>query len=123
MIIDEDKHLHNIERSNWWGEFQIAGELLAAAYVNHLEINKRYHIQTLYAIRVIGTRFAFYKAEVRSDYIDILSEGFPIDRMYIYGYPSQDGFDGHSMSWLYKSRSKKTYPRNIGKFKNFLAPK
>ncbi|RIB02701.1 hypothetical protein C2G38_2124711 [Gigaspora rosea] len=35
LIIDEDKHLHNVSKSFWWGEYQIAGELLASAFVNH----------------------------------------------------------------------------------------
>ncbi|CAG8764344.1 24951_t:CDS:2, partial [Gigaspora rosea] len=77
VIIDEDKHLHSANKSNWWGECQIAGEVLASAYINHQEISGRYHIQSLFAIRVIGTRFTFYRAEIESNYLDSLWEGFP----------------------------------------------
>lgn len=37
MMIDEDKHLQNVSKNSWWGECQIAGELLASAFVNHDE--------------------------------------------------------------------------------------
>ncbi|CAG8753779.1 5701_t:CDS:2, partial [Racocetra fulgida] len=56
VIIDEDKHLDDVIRSTWWGECQIAGELLASASVNHEKIQEKYRAQSLFAIRVIGTR-------------------------------------------------------------------
>jgi len=89
-IIDEDKHIHNVEHSTGWGEYQIAGEILAAAYTNHNNMSKNYNQQTLYAIRVIGTRFTFYKANISYEYIESLSEGFPYNNMRIYRYPHWD---------------------------------
>jgi len=110
-IVDEDKHIHNVlslilvselcsdtkegyEHSTGWGECQIAGEILAATYSNHHSISKRYKQQTIYAIRVIGTRFTFYKAEVPYDYIESLADGFPEDKMLIYRHPPWDGSPG-----------------------------
>ncbi|CAH1766281.1 4961_t:CDS:2 [Entrophospora sp. SA101] len=83
---DEDKHIKNVDKLTWWGEFQIAGEL----YVNHLEIKGRYYVQTLFAIRVIGTRFTFYKAEIGFNYLNSLPNGFPGNSMYIYRYPGRN---------------------------------
>ncbi|RHZ81017.1 hypothetical protein Glove_128g6 [Diversispora epigaea] len=88
VIIDEDKHIHNVSSNTGWGECQIAGELLASAYVNHREIQERYKVQNLFAIRVIGTRFTFYRAEIKSDYLNSFSEGFPANEMSIYRYPA-----------------------------------
>ncbi|RHZ50546.1 hypothetical protein Glove_495g46 [Diversispora epigaea] len=42
VIIDEDKHLHNVNKNSWWGECQIAGKLLASAFVNHKQIQGKY---------------------------------------------------------------------------------
>ncbi|CAG8777531.1 17253_t:CDS:1, partial [Gigaspora rosea] len=74
VIIDEDKHLQNVSKNTWWGECQIAGELLASAFVNHEEIREIYRAQSLFAIRVVGTCFTFYKAEIGFNYLDSLSE-------------------------------------------------
>ncbi|CAG8840871.1 45800_t:CDS:1, partial [Gigaspora margarita] len=87
VIIDEDKHLHNVIKSTLWGECQIAGELLASAFVNHEEIQGRYRFQSLFAIHVIGTQFTFYRAKIGFNYLNNLSEGFPNDKMRIYRYP------------------------------------
>ncbi|RHZ66584.1 hypothetical protein Glove_306g44 [Diversispora epigaea] len=90
VIIDEDKHIHNVKKYTWWGEYQIAGELLASAFVNHEKIRGGYSYQSLFALRVIGTRFTFYRAKIDSGYLNSLSEGFPINKMYIFRYPVWD---------------------------------
>ncbi|CAG8778152.1 26642_t:CDS:1 [Dentiscutata erythropus] len=87
VIVDEDKHFHNVNRLTCWGEYQIAGELLAAAFVNHIYTREIYCVQSLFAIRVIGTRFTFYRAEIESNYITSLPEGFSTNTMCIYRYP------------------------------------
>ncbi|RHZ51731.1 hypothetical protein Glove_471g5 [Diversispora epigaea] len=88
VIVNEDKHIHNVSNHTGWGECQIAGELLASAYINHREIAERYAVQTIFAIRVIGTRFTFYRAEVKSSYLNSLSEGFSDKNLSIYRYPA-----------------------------------
>ncbi|CAG8551504.1 2619_t:CDS:2 [Diversispora eburnea] len=61
VIIDEDKHILYITFTEilGGGEYQIAGELLAAAC-----------------------------ATIDFDYLDSFSEGFPTDEMNIFGYPT-----------------------------------
>lgn len=93
-IVDEDKHIHNVEHATGWGECQIAGEVLAAAYSNHQSINKEYRIQTINAVRVIGTRFTFYRAEITYEYIESLANGFPESGLSIYRYPPWNGSPG-----------------------------
>jgi len=93
-IVDEDKHIHNVEHSTGWGECQIAGEMLAAAYENNRTINDRYSIQTILAVRVIGTRFTFYRARIPYEYVESLADGFPTKDMIIHRYPPWDGSPG-----------------------------
>jgi hypothetical protein len=95
IFIDEDKHINNIGNSKAWGEYQIAGELLAVAYTNYNKIyigrkRKETTHQTLYSMRVIGTQFTFYKAIVSHSYLDSLSENLPTESFTIYRYPSND---------------------------------
>lgn len=86
MIIDEDKHIRNTGPPSAWGEYQIAGELIAGAYCNYSKSSKKYK-DILYAVRVIGIRFTFYKAKITSKYLDSLGEGFPISSVVIKRYP------------------------------------
>lgn len=92
IIVEEDKHMKNVSPSNGWGETQIAGELLAAAYTN-------YSTDIIYAIRVIGTKFTFYKTFVTIEYLDSLGNGFPASQMKImrktqeYSRNETPGFD------------------------------
>jgi hypothetical protein len=76
IIVEEDKHMKNVGAANRWGEHQIAGELLAAACTN-------YSTDPIYAIRVIGTKFTFYKTSVSLQYLVSLGNGFPDMEMII----------------------------------------
>lgn len=86
LLLDEDKHFKNTGRSKAWGEYQIAGEILAAAVNNY---NNSIDNPTIFAVRVIGTRFTFYRSCVPNDYLFSLSEGFPDKCFEIARYPSQ----------------------------------
>jgi len=95
VFIDEDKHLRNTGKPKSWGEYQIAGEILAAAYTNHeivftrsCEINgatiakedekeQERREEIMYAMRVIGTKFTFYKAIIPHSYLISLGSGLP----------------------------------------------
>lgn len=98
MCLDEDKHIHNTTKVSGYGQDQIAGELLACAYVNY---NNADSIsagcdQTVFAIRVIGSKFTFYKAFITSSYFQSLADGFPPDeeQVRIFRYPSYNiGYD------------------------------
>jgi hypothetical protein len=88
MLVDEDKHLRNTGPPSAWGEYQIAGELIAGAYCNYS--SKRTYNDKLYAVRVIGLKFTFYKAIIPSEYLDSLGEGLPPSSITIYRYPPND---------------------------------
>ncbi|KAJ3392398.1 hypothetical protein HDU92_008457 [Lobulomyces angularis] len=100
FLVEEDKHLNNTEVSKAWGEYQIAGELIAAACnnINNLSNINSSHIDTIYAMRVIGLVFTFYKVTFPVSYIISLGDGFPEESVIIYRYPPQittkfEGFD------------------------------
>lgn len=92
VFIDEDKHIKNIGPSKKWGENQIAGEILASAYNNFNNMslyNKPIHDkQIVYSIRVIGTKFTFYKAIITYNYLQSLGDGFPNENFLIYRFPN-----------------------------------
>jgi len=80
LFFDEDKHIHGkIRPSNEYGECQMAGEAIACAYRNFADItsSRREQDQIIYATRVIGTRFTFYKAFISATYLLSLAEGLP----------------------------------------------
>lgn len=84
-MIDEDKHLRGISPSSQWGEYQIAGEILAGLYSNHEETET---LNWIYAVRVVGTRFTFYKAKPSEAYMEAITLGPPDkEDLVIYRYP------------------------------------
>lgn len=100
VFIDEDKHISNIGQSKAWGEYQIAGEMLAVASTNYNRIfidrkRVRKDSQPVYSMRVIGTRFTFYKADVTHSYLDSLGNGLPDTEMTIYRYPNNNDSFSH----------------------------
>lgn len=105
LFIDEDKHIKNINRSQAWGEYQIAGEMIAAAVTNYNKIDiehkrKNKEMQIVYSMRVIGTRFTFYKAIISHSYLDSLSEGYPDNNFVIYRYPNQENGPFSNFNYL-----------------------
>lgn len=84
LLIDEDKHIVNTGPSTSWGEYQIAGEILCGAVNNYRMTSST---DWIYAIRVIGTRFTFYKSFATKSYLNELSSGFPEENMIIFRYP------------------------------------
>ena len=87
VLIEEDKHIRNTTPGSAWGEYQIAGEILAAAYNNYvLHITE----SELIAIRVISTRFTFYHTIIPFDYLNSLSIGLPNIDIVISRYPDSD---------------------------------
>lgn len=95
MFADEDRHIRNTRPPFASGEYQIADELIASAYRDYSAF-ERQHRSLLYAVRVIGLKFTFYKAEItplrqgseqRPEYLDSLGEGFPSEPVIITRYP------------------------------------
>lgn len=61
-IIVENKIKQNIRQVTGYGEFQVAGEMVAAALFNQLIEQKIYEQKYLiYGIRIIDTHFTFYR--------------------------------------------------------------
>lgn len=70
MLVTEHKFLRSAVYSNNWKEDQVLGELFAA--VHHIVTNSRAKVMypvTVYAVRIIGTKFTFYKAVAALEYI------------------------------------------------------
>jgi len=96
LCFDEDKHFHSIRESTEYGESQISAELLACAYTNfdRSDSPTRGSDQIVFGIRVIGSRFTFYKAHASANYCESLTYGFPSDseRMVVLKYPSREHY-------------------------------
>ncbi|RHZ61169.1 hypothetical protein Glove_349g55 [Diversispora epigaea] len=94
LFIDEDKHLYSLKPYSEYGESQISAEILACAFTNFYSVDNPTagESQMIYATRVIGTRFTFYKAFLSSDYCESLKKGFPPDNLTvtISRFPSND---------------------------------
>ena len=95
MLVDEDKHIKNTGPPFASGEYQMADELIASAYRDY-SASERQHRVLLYAVKVIGLKFTFYKAEItplrrgseqRPEYLDSLGEGFSSESVTIKRYP------------------------------------
>jgi hypothetical protein len=104
IFLDESRHLSNLKLATEFAECQIAAELLACAFTNyaHPLSKTMLHDQTIYAVRIIGTRFTFYKAEIKKDYFEALNEGGTLNEsqsVTVLRYPPNDdketiyGFD------------------------------
>ena len=70
MLVIEDKTVTSATFSNNWKEDQVMGELFATVHfiVSKAKTELTYPI-TVYAVRVIGTKFTFYKAQAELEYI------------------------------------------------------
>lgn len=105
VLIDEDKHFKNARPGSQWGECQIAGEMLAVACSNqkkqYMGKSQARSIETIYAIRVIGTRFTFYRSDIQKTYIDSLDTGDISEGMLIYRYPGNNKKDEAYSHWDY----------------------
>ncbi|KAF0421284.1 hypothetical protein F8M41_006807 [Gigaspora margarita] len=79
ILIDEDKYIRSLRQTTEYGESQISAEILACAFTNfdNADSPTTGESQTVYAMRVIGTRFTFYKAFLSRDYLRSLHKGFP----------------------------------------------
>jgi hypothetical protein len=83
LVVIEDKTMKNARYTNRWKEDQVLGELFVIAH------NQRIRDTTnIYAVRIIGTLFTFYRATVTIEYIKETLNGYPIKQhMNILRYP------------------------------------
>ena len=94
LFLDESRHLTNLKLATEFAECQIAGEILCAAYTNYAYPLSPTVLkdQVIYAVRIIGTRFTFYKANVSKTYLYALADGNlePDNNVTIFRYPSNE---------------------------------
>jgi len=84
LIVVEDKNASSSKFVNQWKENQVMGELFVAAH--NMDISQPSEI---YAIRIIGTLFTFYKAYVTPEYIKESAFGPPKDHcMDVHRFPN-----------------------------------
>ncbi|ORX46735.1 hypothetical protein DM01DRAFT_1339393 [Hesseltinella vesiculosa] len=93
LLIVEDKHPRGVSEFTDWNEHQIAGEIFCSAFHNSNLDNQpiRYPL-SLYAVRIIGTKFTFYKAVITHAYMGQCHSGLlPNDdvSLVITRYPAQ----------------------------------
>ena len=97
LLFVEDKHKGNTGSLMEWSEPQIAGEILASAFNNtqlgNIGINIKYPL-VVYAVRVVGTRFTFYRADVTREYMRESTHGLPKNTaLKVLRYPPQVSSD------------------------------
>ena len=86
LMVEEDKHIRNTGPGSSWGEYQLAGEIIAGAYDNY----RKYAIQgEIFAVRAIGPRFTFYHTIIPTTYLASLDVGLPEESIVIKRYPPQ----------------------------------
>lgn len=103
IFLDESRHLSNLKLATEFAECQIAAEMLSVAFTNYSAAQSESLLkdQLVFAIRVIGSRFTFYKCAVGRAYLNALGEGSFNDthKIVVYRYPPNDhketlfGFD------------------------------
>lgn len=96
IFVDENRHLSNIKIATEFSECQIGAELVAAAFTSYSNPISASLLknQTIYAVRVIGTKFTFYKVIFHKDYLGSISSGIlnltKSQELNIYRYPPND---------------------------------
>lgn len=96
IFVDENRHLSNIKIATEFSECQIAAELVAAAFTSYSNPISPSLLknQTIFAVRVIGTKFTFYKAIFQKSYLESISSGLlnliKSQELNIYRYPPND---------------------------------
>lgn len=106
--------LHN---GNRWKEDQVMAEIFVAAH--NLKITDA---QDIYAVRIIGTLFTFYKATITDDYIRETLRGYPIkEHMHVLRFP-EPGDNLYSINALdfCKSEQRKVIIRYLSRIKQSM---
>ncbi|RHZ86984.1 hypothetical protein Glove_41g70 [Diversispora epigaea] len=110
LCIDGDKHVHSLRPKTEHGKSQISAEILACAFTNFYNIrSSRFKMdQTIHAMRVVGTRFTFYKAFLSRDYFESLKHGFPPENLTatIFRFPPSDNITFYGYDYVDKDHSR-----------------
>ena len=91
VLVVEDKTMNNASYTNNWRESHILGELFVAVHnVTSKMVNKVYPVN-IYAIRVVGTLFTFYRTVATLEYVKETAKNFPTNTtMIVQRYPLVD---------------------------------
>jgi len=90
LLVIEDKTTSNATYANDWKEPQVIGEIFVALHKIIASTDKEISLPIiLYAIRVVGTRFTFYKCSANADYIKESAFKLPKkSHMIVYRFPT-----------------------------------
>jgi len=86
LMVEEDKHIKNTGPGSAWGEYQLAGEMIAGAFDNYRKFATSSEI---FSVRAIGSRFTFYYVIIPTTYLASLDKGLPEESITISRYPPQ----------------------------------
>ena len=90
LVVVEDKDSFAATQLDNWSEPQIAGEIFASAIYNSRGITGIKYPYNIIAMRVIGTRFTFYKTVIKEAYMRETRTKLPrTSSMEILRYPQQ----------------------------------
>lgn len=87
LMVEEDKHIKNTGPGSAWGEYQLAGEMIAGAFENYRKFATSSEI---FSVRAIGPRFTFYHVIIPTTYLASLDKGLPEETITISRYPPQN---------------------------------
>lgn len=93
LLIVEDKTMMNALYSNNWKEDQVLGELFVAGHniVENIKNGQLIYPIEVFAIRVVGTLFTFYKSVMTKEYIKESSKKLPtVNSMKVIRHPCVD---------------------------------
>lgn len=83
VIVIEDKTMENAKYSNNWKEDQILGELFVAVHDTVRNYKDIIYPINIFAVRVVGTLFTFFKTIVDKEYVKETLKGYPKDNSMI----------------------------------------
>jgi len=89
IVLTENKGSEN-------GRFHIAGEMLATAMCAYLSASAPAP-RTVFAVRVLGSRFTFYRAEFPAKYLESVKEGNPGGDIVIFRLGGKDSDDDNGL--------------------------
>lgn len=90
VIVIEDNTLTKCTANNNWKGEAILGEMFVAAHRAFTNANDGKFPNNIFAIRVMGTRFTFYKAMFSEKYIRESMNGMPSSEMIVWRHPPAD---------------------------------
>jgi hypothetical protein len=92
------------------GEYQLPGEMVAAAMRNYTHESKQL-AQTIFALRVVGTHVTFYRADFPIHYLESIKQGEPADDITIFRFGGE--YNTNNLGLLVDSKDREIVVRWI----------